>query len=152
MTKCYCVHCGLNHIQNNENDQRIDKMIEQELIPFDLEKALEGEPVITRDGMPIREIFYSKTLEKKGCQSVMAVSDDEKTFHEKDGTFYPKKIPSDYDLFMAPKPREKRWQNIFLDDKNGCIRVGEIVFFSRVEAIKTGEMMKNYITTIEFEV
>lgn len=144
-----CQPCDIN-----ENYQRIDKMIEEKLIPFDLEKALEGEPVITRDGMPILEIFYSKTLEKKGDQSVMAVADDGKTFHEKDGTFYPKKIPSDYDLFMAPKPKKFKWVNLYrATNENGItVYLGDFEHNTEKEAWEASSYSSSYIKTISFEV
>lgn len=73
------------------------------LKPFDLEKALAGEPVIYRCGTPVAEVLFSKVRKSKGLQCVHSIEDDGSTrTHDVNGV-YDKGIKSSFDLFMAPK-------------------------------------------------
>lgn len=73
--------------------------------PFDLEKALAGAPVVTRDGRPVYDIFLGKHMESKGeTYPVMGLIDDESIvdYWTKDGTHNVELLNhSKNDLFMG---------------------------------------------------
>ena len=83
----------------------------KQLKPFNLEQALDGAPVVTRNGLPIVEIQYLQT-----SRQVVAVR------QEKDGSLISYFIPSNgayslipnntTDLFMAPTKKEG-WINVY---------------------------------------
>lgn len=75
---------------------------EKKLIPFDLEKALAGEPVITRDG---REVTQVTLFECESRYPVYAVVDGAICSFTKTGSDYDNGQSSQYDLFMKPKTR-----------------------------------------------
>lgn len=83
--------------------------------PFDLERALAGDPVITRGGEEVDEIFFS---EKSGVHHpVLAHIKGHfgfKAFY-KDGRHCGEQVrEGKYDLFMAPKIT-RMWINIYRD-------------------------------------
>ena len=89
------------------------------LKPFNLEKALAGDPVVTRDGQQVTEIIILNTLNSN--QNVFAVIDRKFYQFTKNGR-YSRYENMDYclDLFMAPKIVKKSgWLNIYPEDKVG---------------------------------
>ena len=74
--------------------------------PFDLERALAGDPVITRNGLPVTQfVLFKDTNHSYNLHGVL-----EKcvvSFTE-NGLFYQGGIHSKNDLFMAPKT-QKLW-------------------------------------------
>lgn len=120
---------------------------------FDLEAALKGEPVVTKEGAPARIIC----TDAKGDLPIIAlVSNKGVEYPEKytlDGKFYTKG-ESVYDLYMDDV-KKKSYTNIW-EGKNGK-RYAEGVFSTKDEAEKqkiitsinnTGNI---YISTIEIE-
>jgi hypothetical protein len=76
----------------------------QKLKPFDLEKALAGEPVVTRDGINVEEIFYfAKALHVR--RKLCSIFGGRYYFYEENGKYLQ---DQDYclDLFMAPKKKK----------------------------------------------
>ena len=67
--------------------------------PFDLEKALAGAPVVTRNGKPVAELHYFKTAERP--YKVCAVIDGEVVVLTAKGAYYTEGEHA-FDLFMAP--------------------------------------------------
>ncbi len=80
--------------------------------PFDLEKALAGEPVITRDGKQIKEIIRFNNITDNELPKIYALIDDGtnidnelvESFHDC-GTWL-LGTDSDHDLFMAQKTKK----------------------------------------------
>ena len=76
------------------------------LKPFDLEKALAGAPVVTRDGRKVLEIFaFKRLIALLGVseQPVMALveGDDSPVRFTVNGNYFSSSASSDYDLFMG---------------------------------------------------
>lgn len=77
---------------------------------FDLERALAGEPVITRDGREVTEIHLFKTV-KTDYPLIVVVGGDNHEYTE-EGKFNIN-VSSNDDLFMKPKVIEG-WFNVYL--------------------------------------
>lgn len=79
--------------------------------PFDLQKALAGEPVVTRDGRPVKIAGYNPDAGKT-CQICGWVNGDAKYWCA-DGLWMPRQTHY-LDLFMATKTVKKEgWINIY---------------------------------------
>lgn len=68
--------------------------------PFNLERALAGDPVVTRDGKTVHEVHLFK--KENVPYSVAALLDTCIYSYKTDGTFFNSSIPHHSDLFMAP--------------------------------------------------
>lgn len=82
--------------------------------PFNLEKALAGDPVVTRDGRVVTEIVHLKT----NIRPIIAVIDGRARGYLIDGTTRSANDWSQRDLFMAPK-KTTYYQLIF--KRNGVV-------------------------------
>lgn len=82
--------------------------------PFDLERALKGEKVVTRNGRVVTEIIQFKTAEKT-VFCVGGVCDGEVAYWDIEGHFTPISGKSSRDLFMAPRESEyvTKWANVW---------------------------------------
>lgn len=79
--------------------------------PFDLEKALAGEPVVTRDGQPVKIGAYNKDV-APNCQLVGWINGGCYTWYS-NGIFDSTLYESRNDLFMATKTVKKEgWVNL----------------------------------------
>lgn len=78
--------------------------------PFDLEAALRGDPVVTRDGRPVTQVTEFEGL---GEFCVAAVMNGSLAIFKRDG-HYCFRGDSLYDLFMAPK-KVTLWVNVYRD-------------------------------------
>lgn len=72
------------------------------LIPFDLEKALAGEPVVTRNGFEVTKLTTFEI--SRGVILVGVMGGDVQTW-TKNGKWLESGMTSDFDLFMKPKTR-----------------------------------------------
>ena len=80
--------------------------------PFNLEAALAGEPVVTRDGRDVTNLVYFP--DAGGVYKIAGVLDEcVETFTE-EGFFFNYEAQSAHDLFMKPKKRTV-WVNLYLD-------------------------------------
>lgn len=79
--------------------------------PFNLERALAGDKVVTRDGREVSELRFLQSVSPNGY-CVVAVIDGDPFLFLQNG-----KITSinHFDLFMAPKT-VKRWVNFYPTD------------------------------------
>lgn len=78
--------------------------------PFDLTRALAGDPVITRDGRQVTELHHFKTAKNQN-NGVFAIIDGEAFTFDYNGKYLA--ISSHImDLFMAPKKRTI-WVNVY---------------------------------------
>src|SRR5271169_4130339 len=87
--------------------------------PFDLAKVAKGEPVVTRGGRVIQEIYYFSSVAPEE-QPVVAIIDGVMEFFNKTGRYFRDEDThlSKDDLFMAePEPeKEKMFLHILKDE------------------------------------
>jgi hypothetical protein len=77
---------------------------------FDLEKALNGAKVVTRDG---REVTQLTKFETSDIMTIYGVVDGEVYGWDKNGTYgYPSLFDNDNELFLAVEP-ESIWVNVY---------------------------------------
>jgi len=101
------------------------------LKPFNLEKALAGEKVVTRDGRNVVEIV--KLVKAVGSHTVIAVKEDGSwASYTSDGYSWTKGSLSDNDLFMAPT-KKQGWVNIYKQIGNTYVAT---VYLSEEEALQ----------------
>src|SRR5271155_2746465 len=81
------------------------------LKPFDLEKALKGEKVVTRNGTEVTDVRHFPTAGQE-CTVAGVVLGDIESFTET-GAYFSDYSLSSMDLFMAPKERVV-WVNIYM--------------------------------------
>jgi len=80
---------------------------------FDLNKAIAGEPIFTRSGLPVQEFHYFEEVTTEW--SVFAVVDGTVNAYTKDGRFNPSQSPtkdSPLDLMMK-RPFMEKWINVY---------------------------------------
>jgi hypothetical protein len=114
---------------------------------FNLERALAGEPVITRDGKEVTQLVYFKDVINKDC--VYGVLGNQITTWCIDGKFF-HDDPNEFkaDLFMKPK-ENAIWVNVY--SKNSRIWTTEGTdggFKTEQEAKKDAQGDMYYIKTI----
>lgn len=112
---------------------------------FNLERALAGDPVVTRAGKPVEQLhkFEAKLSE----EILFGVVDDLVKSWTKNGKYYGDDEESQYDLFMASVKREG-WINIS-KYHNGDIRVSDHPYPSRLAALNNASV--DTIDTIKIE-
>lgn len=114
--------------------------------PFNLERALAGDPVITRDGKKVVEVHRWKTLEDNGFALIALFEGDRfPTRYYLSGKNY-RDINSNMDLFMAPRRTTKY---ILITDGT---YVHDRLFQNRIEALRASVAFDNsQIIEIEIE-
>ena len=114
--------------------------------PFDLEKALAGEPVVTKDGNPVTQLIKFEVTEGDGYVLYGVVNNKIRNFL--DSGKYDKTFESHpFDLFMA---EPERWINIHFDPKDGHIFYG-VVYQSEKDALQDKDKMSHYQATIKLK-
>ena len=114
--------------------------------PFDLEKALAGEPVVTKDGNPVTQLIKFEVTEGDGYVLYGVVNNKIRNFL--DSGKYDRTFESHpFDLFMA---EPERWINIHFDPKNGHIFYG-VVYQSEKDALQDLDKMIHYQATIKLK-
>jgi hypothetical protein len=115
--------------------------------PFDLEKALAGDPVVTRDGRSVTEVHRFKTL--GGPYRLIAVIGGslyrltERGQYDSTGT-------NETDLFMAPKKRTV-WINLYANGTDQPL-TGYITYSSEAAANNAAKGSTNRIAGKAFPV
>lgn len=79
-------------------------MEQTKLKPFDLQAALAGKPVVTRDGRPVKIAGYNEDAANENIKILGWLPNGYNCWFD-DGTCY-KSTDYDLDLFMAPEKRE----------------------------------------------
>jgi hypothetical protein len=102
--------------------------------PFDLQKALAGEPVVTRDGDKVTEIHNFST--RHGEFTVFAIIEGGFLTFNKNGKHHAEFIDDDFDLFMA---EPEQWINLFYNPTQNLVWLG-------VNRYKTEEEAKEHLT------
>ncbi len=129
------------------------------LIPFDLQRALAGDAVVTRDGRPVLQVLHFDKVPREHLYCVAALVIDNPDEMNEDGSIetfgingeYELGSENDEDLFMVPKTKTY-WANVYQHyaDRRG-FTIGdshETEDKAKVCIIGNG----NYIKTISFEV
>lgn len=110
--------------------------------PFNLERALAGDPVVTRDGRKVTQIFYfSKTDE---VYNLFVGFDKKITGYKPDGKYYLDGTESPKDLFMAPVEKTV-WFNYYRPFRDHISTSGP--YDTEEGAIKGILLCYNYIST-----
>lgn len=115
------------------------------LIPFNLSRALYGDPVVTREGRKVLEIHCMAKDVKHPVIAIIEDYGDSMQFTKSGMVIHNTEV---YDLFMAPKT-EKRWVNLYYT--NGYITTS-IIYKSKEDATFTEDYPSNYLETIEVEI
>ena len=119
----------------------------KQLKPFNLEQALAGAPIVTRNGCPIVELKYLQTSSKL---AVVRKEPDDKLisyFVPCDGKLGDT-IDYATDLFMAPTKKEG-WVNIYNPSSKNLNGVSWFAYNSREEAI--ANQASGYIATAKIK-
>jgi hypothetical protein len=114
---------------------------------FDLEKALAGEAVVTRDG---REVTQLTKFDCDGNYPLCAVVDGKIISFTIDGTYLSKRGECLYDLFMT---EPEMWMNVYWDHKISKANSIRCTYPSEKEAKANINIdtMRNYQTTIKLK-
>lgn len=112
------------------------------LEPFDLERALAGEPVCTREG---REVTQVTLFNADTNYPVFGVVSDSIVTWNKEGV-YQENSKTHLDLFMKPKIAEM-FYNVYFSD--GEVSVGTMGYRSEDAAKKGRNQYKHYVKTIK---
>lgn len=114
--------------------------------PFNLEEALSGKKVVTRDGREVTELHLFKV---NMDFPLSVVVDKHIESFTKDGQYYYETgSESPFDLFMA-SGKVTKWVNVYLDRE---IQVGAIPFDSEAEAKEFADRYLIATVPITFEV
>lgn len=113
--------------------------------PFDLQKFLDGEPVICRGGIVPSEVHYFET--DNTDYPICVISNGNSHWVSNTGKFN-KELDSYYDLFMKPKVKTY-WVNVYR--KNDRIEIGA-ARKSIEDAESWSQDGMNFVKTISFEV
>ena len=118
--------------------------------PFDLEKALAGEPVVTRDGRPVTQV--TKFDAPNDPNPVVAVIDGDTQSFTLTGAYFGQGKENEYDLFMATKTVKKEgWVNLYRSFDGECTIAANSIYSSKTEALHRPQFAKKYIATVKIE-
>jgi hypothetical protein len=128
--------------------------------PFNLEKALAGDPVITRDGRKVTDIHYFKAKDLD-TPVIAEIDNTNLKFYTNDGKYYHKfyyqNNDSHYDLFMAPVIKTY-WVNIY-KHSNGTILQSSVFNCKEDADMDSNEILSDskyytyctFVKTLSFE-
>jgi hypothetical protein len=105
--------------------------MQKKLKPFDLEAALNGAAVVTRDGEKVTEVVILKN--KYHGKNVFALINSTLYWFNQDGRIY-EAVECSNDLFMKPQQVTK-WVNIY-STKSGYLTCGGGLFDTKEEALE----------------
>ena len=122
---------------------------------FDLEKALAGHPLITRDGRKVLDFHYFKVMTQYRFPIYAAIENIGGSYpyftqFNIEGYEHSSIEESQNDLFLA-STKKTYWMNIY-KDSNGNIITGEILYSTMEEASQGGKYRHEKIKTLSFEV
>lgn len=113
--------------------------------PFDLQKALAGEPVMTREGDKVVQLHYFPNLGSDF--KVIAHIEHRFTFDTFKINGMYSQSSSKLDLVMA---NQERWANIYWDEISSKAYSGDTIYSTEEEAKENGKS-PNYRTTIKLK-
>lgn len=109
---------------------------------FDLERALAGDPLVTRNGTKVTEFHYFKTVSCMNDSLIGIINSGYQSYNNEGKLL--NSADSPLDLFMAPKTY---YVNVYKKSHNGEIFLGMV----NDEKLNCPDDLE-YIKTIEFEV
>jgi hypothetical protein len=115
-----------------------------ELEKFDLERALAGEPVITRDSKEVTQLTLFKV--KNTSYPLHGVLDNLLYKWTEDGKFFSGGENHEADLFMKPKIVEKFYNVYYNKEQNYLLLAG--TYETKAEAKEIGKTADHYVKTI----
>ena len=113
--------------------------------PFNLQAALEGAPVKSRNNEDIIRVFYVPEMEEQGRVIALFKSGKTRLYYENGR--YSKNNDAELDLVMAPI-KKTGWVNVYKDYSNNYFSSN--IYTTQVEAL-VGRKCDNYITTTKIE-
>jgi hypothetical protein len=113
---------------------------------FNLEAALAGEPVVTRDGQKIIEIHYFKYVKSKFPLVVHIENNSSVDHYTIKGKWTDDFENEELDLFMA---EPEKWVSVYYDKEKGEAFCGTFLFNSLEDAKEICESHAMYQTTIK---
>lgn len=116
--------------------------------PFDLDAAVRGEPVVTRDGEKVTELYYFKTTNE--TRKLCAVIEGNIVWFDDVGKINGAQ-EFGYDLFMASKTKTY-YMNVYKSVCHGNYFICSYLHKSDFEAKALANSDKEYIKTISFEI
>lgn len=119
--------------------------------PFDLQKALAGEPVVTRYGMPVKIVDYDVTAHERHQVSFRV---EGKVYGiSVDGHYYPDSDESALDLFMlTPDTTRSGYTCIYADPHpNGTNRRAGVIYPTEQEAIDASDGSHLAVVPVSWE-
>lgn len=127
------------------------------MLKFDLEKALAGEPVVTRDGQPVKIAGYNPDAHH--LHQISGWIDGIVHGWGANGVFSDLFEKNSRDLFMAEKPKVKKegWVNVYRASKNLISTSSDVhedtghVYKDKDTAIENGWKFSTYIATAKIE-
>jgi hypothetical protein len=122
-----------------------NKQEEVELKEFNLEKALSGTKVYTRNGRQVTEIYQFKT--KRGANTVVGVIDG-CLYEWHESGVWDSTGKTTYDLFILPEV-VCMYQNIYYDSKDNRMWGGGQIYNTEQEALSSAVQSEYYIKTIK---
>jgi hypothetical protein len=111
--------------------------------PFNLERVLAGEPVVTRDGREVTEIHFFRTCIED--RPIVAVIKGEIFIFKDNGFYFGSGYEHRLDLFMKSKVVEG-WINVYVSESNQMFMSG--TYHSEEQAKKNITQSNSYIKTI----
>lgn len=117
--------------------------------PFNLEKALAGEPVVTRGGSPVTQLvlFKGELDTKYPLRGVFGADIESWTSA---GAYCADGSPNNNDLFMA-STKKKGWVNIYSTNSNHLAAAGIHVYGTRAIADERAGDSRIACVEIEWE-
>ena len=113
--------------------------------PFNLEKALAGEPVVNGRGVKVTEIVYFNTVDQRLSPPVIAILDGVSRGFTIDGIHYEGHPNESIDLFMD---ENELWVNVYYSKAQDHVWVS-IHYISEQEAKQNIITTSSYQTTIK---
>ena len=119
--------------------------------PFDLQKALAGEPVVTRDGRPVKIAGYNPHA-VEGVRILGWAGKTSRSWYC-DGKYTEAENGHDADLFMAENPKVKKegWVNVYNRPDASLPPKLSNAYFNEALARKSAIKSDAYVDTVKIE-
>lgn len=112
--------------------------------PFDLEAALAGARVVTKDGNEVKNLTYLKDMTEDEFRVVGVVKGEFERWTEEGTSVFEDDA---FDLFLASE-KCQAWVNVYRDTQTGRVEFGNKVYKDVTEAEDSGKRNVNtYVCT-----
>lgn len=117
---------------------------------FDLEKAIAGEPVVTRNGSPVRILCTDRVGDQYPIVALIRDDNyDTIVSYTKEGFIHLDKEAAN-DLFMAPKKKDG-WINICITEDGYADMYDTTIYVSKEKALQNRDTTEEYVCTTKVE-